>query len=237
MRVSGQKNLWLFIGISTLIHLALLGLWIALPSFSAHKLFNSPPISAKLVKLGKERDKKLLPRKEKPVLKKKPEEHQIKKKVINQGKQPVKKIVKKSEPKKKEPAKQTIEKSLSKALTALSNDGRREGSEFGEALDGDLADSYNNKIQAMIKEAYKIPAILKKGDLDKLSVSIVLKIDSSGKPLAVSVIKPSGNGVYDHSVLSGARSINSFGAPPLLLRRKYASKGILVKLCPISCRD
>ena len=223
------------ISYSLLAHILLIVIFVSSPILSSKKYFKTPAIKTRLVKLGKKRDEKLLPRKlmkkEKIINVKK--KSQVKKLKKTKKTRKAKKILKKS----KNSQNLSLSDRLTRVLKKTQDSGRFEGAVFGESIEGDLADSYNLRIQALIKENYRIPAVLNKAKLDNLEIQLILKIDSSGKPVLVSVSESSGNKLYDNAVLVGTKNIASFGEPPILLRRKYLRQGVKIVLCPIKCKE
>lgn len=213
-----------FVLLSLVLHVGLSVLVVFGPGLASRSIIKDRVIQTKLVQFKKKKpDPKLLPRKPKVLAKKKASK---KPKVV-----PKKKPAQKPKP----IPKPSIQDRLSK-LTKNFQGLEEVDLQVRDDLSAEMAVNYEQQIQAIIKEAYRIPATLRKDALAVLEVSILLKIGSGGGPLSVSILNSSGNATYDQAVVDGAKGVDSFGAPPLGLRAKYARKGVKVILCPLNCQ-
>ena len=177
-------------------------------------------VQARLVKLGKERDKKLLPRITKP---KKSKAQQENKK--GNSLKPVKKNEKKKkkvEKKIKKPP--TLAELLSDTMKDIKEDARAEETDEGAkdgVADGDVTDPalalkanmYTRKISALIRKNWQIPAIIKKKALRNLSAEVFFRITYSGEVYSIEVVTASGNNIFDSSVIEAIKKTGTLPLP------------------------
>ncbi|MCK5808292.1 TonB C-terminal domain-containing protein [bacterium] len=218
------------LGVHVLLFLILLalGAWI---ESQPRIVFHS--VQAKLVKFGKKREKRLLPRivkKTQPVVKNK-----IKDKGNTLKK---KKIVKKKleKPKTKVPEKKkSLENLLAGAMKEIEKDARAEESDEGHkdgAKDGDVTDPtlaakgnlYARKVSRIIRSNWNIPSLISKEDLQSLQSIVFFRITFSGEVYNISIATKSGNSLFDNSILE---ALNKTGKLPLPTDKKL--KKIILK--------
>ncbi len=231
--------------ISLLLHFLVLGIFFGLTrgSFSSFK----PPVAikTKLVKLGKKRNKKFLPRK---VTKNRVAKLKSKKSVVKSQKKSKKttdakkKRGKKSKSKLKNKVKNkargpSAKDKLSRLIKKWDDEGLEQGSIHGSQLQGNLLQDYSHQVALLVQEAFEVPSILSSAQRKNLSVLAKLRIGSEGELLTVEVQKSSGVNFFDNSVIEGAKKVDSFGPPPIQLRSKFTKVGIIFKFCPIQCKE
>lgn len=218
---------WKFIGLSVTLHMLLIAGVLLGPTISRPLVIKDQPIQTHLVKFKEKKpDPKRLPKKKKAVAKK-TEPKKIK---------PAPKNKTSTRPKQKPVPKISIEDRLS-SLTKGFQELEHVDLQARDELTAQMALTYEQQIQAIIKESYTIPATLPKDRLAALEVSILLKIGAAGGPIGVSILKSSGNSTYDRAVVQGASGVTTFGAPPIGLQAKYARTGVKIVLCPLSCEE
>ncbi len=178
-------------------------------------------IQAKLVKLGKERDEKLLPRitkKEEPIVKKDMDQkgNTLKKEKVTE---------KKPKPVKKKPEKkQSLDDLLSGAMKDIKKDARAEVSDEGSkdgVDDGDVTDAalkikgnlYIRKISNIIRKNWKIPGIISRDELYELNAEVYFRITYSGDIYDISIIGKSGNNIFDSSVIKAIKKTGNLPLP------------------------
>ncbi len=216
---------------SAVFHVAVVVIALVFINWSPPSIdLNQTTIQARLVHMGHERDKTLLPRKIEP-LAEKPEEKPEK----NEKPQPKEVALKPA----KNPS--TASKNVS-AIDALkkrtkkwSDEGNPEGDKKGTALTGDLAQSYEAHIQALIQEMFQVPATLNANERKNLILLINIKINEDGKLVNAKITSPSGNVFFDNAAIAGAKEVSTFGPPPLTLRKQYKQTGVGLKFCPVEC--
>lgn len=247
-----QRGFYVFVGVSVVVHVVALVVWVLV---LGHR---DPPISpddavikTKLVKLGKKRDEKLLPRKAppKPPPPKAPVPKPEPKKPEPEPKKPPPEP-KKPEPKKPEPSEpkptakgilsefaksnDTNERpDLSKLIQKVTDEGDEKGSKIGEEISGRLKAEYNDKVLTIIRSNLTAPATIDPAERIRLKTKVVVHIGSDGRVTSASVSDPSGNAQFDNAALRAAKT-SKFPPPPLQLRAFYG-KGVVVGICPGQC--
>ena len=247
---SDSAALWLFCGLSAVIHLVALGAWVVVTQASQPQIdLDKAVIKTKLVKLGKKRDERLMPR-----LVRKPPPKPAPKKPA-----PPKPTPKKPPPKpaqKPPPPKPQPQRSAKDILNAFKEDngepdprpnlsdlikkavpdeeGHEEGSRFGEELSGKLKASYNDRLIAKIRSHHTAPNTLTDQERIQLKARVFLRIDADGQVHDVRITKSSGNAAFDNSALSAVKRSAPLPPPPLAVRAFYL-RGVSVNLCPSSC--
>lgn len=198
----------------------------ATPSVSKH---NEVYVDVKLMKFGKKRDLSFLPHKEAAQA---PDKNKIK--VTDNPDKPVPKD------KPKEPPKPNLSK-LDEALKNLKvEDDRRGATEEGDpnGVQGGTAaeasgDPYIQAIVAAVVSRWTVPTMLSPGELSRLQAAACLKIDDDGRLVEFRITEPSGNSLFDGSLLSTLGSIKELPKP----RGPFARAARLGKLCPFFAKQ
>ncbi len=201
-----------------LLMVVLIGAWV---DSRPRVVFQS--VQAKLVKLGKERDKRLLPR---IVKKKTPIVRNKKKEKGNSLKKTAKKVKKIRKPKKEVAKKQhkSLQNLLSGAMKDIERDARAEesdegaknGVENGDVTDPTLAakgNLYARKVAAIIRSNWKIPSLISKNDLPSLKSVVYFRITFSGEVYNISISRKSGNSLFDNSVIEALKRTEKLPLP------------------------
>lgn len=209
-----------FFTYSLLIHAVMLvalasGIWM-----DRGKKIEFETVQARLVKLGEERDKKLMPRITQPDPSK-----SSKKEEKGNSLQPV---VKKDKPDKKEEKKvvkpPTLAELLSGTMKEIKKDARAETIKEGAAdgdVDGDVTDPalalkanmYTRKISALIRENWNIPSIIKNDMLKSLQAKAFFRITFSGEAYGIQIVSSSGNQIFDSSVIEAIKKTQTLPLP------------------------
>lgn len=189
--------------------------------FNNGKKIKFDSVQARLVTLGKERDKKLLPRITKP---KKSKANKIDKKANSL--KPIKKDDKKDEKKveKKEKKPPSLAELLSDSMKDIKEDARAEETDEGAkdgVEDGDVTDPalalkanmYTRKVSALIRKNWNIPGIIKKEDLKLLSAEVFFRITYSGEVYSIQITTASGNNIFDSSVIEAIKKTGMLPLP------------------------
>ena len=215
-----QSLLARFYAISVTAHLILILAFGSGFLFGQNKKIKFESVQARLVKLGKERDQRLLPRITKP---KKSKSHQEDKK--GNSLKPVKKKEKKKKKVEKKVKKQpTLAELLSDSMKDIKEDARAEETDEGAkdgVVDGDVTDPalalkanmYTRKISALIRKNWQIPAIIKKEALKNLSAEVFFRITYSGEVYSIEVVTASGNNIFDSSVIEAIKRTGTLPLP------------------------
>jgi len=209
----------LFIGAALVLSWALAGPRIEL---------DQEPIKASLVRLGKKRDEKLLPRKEEappppppaaaPVL-------------------PTEAPVKPAAPTKPTPQRVDTKKSLFDAMnkTASAAAEAPEGDEQGDP-NGDAArqegERYYGVLSSAVRRNYDVSNTIPEAERRTLKARVTVRLGSLGELLDVSLSKSSGNQLFDDAVLGAVKKAAPFGPPPEHLRDTLKSGGVTLVFSP-----
>lgn len=143
----------------------------------------------------------------------------------------------KKEPQKKQPSgrKNPLDV-LNKHVKPTEPEGDPQGLDFGNSVIGDLKDSYLAIVQAKLHERFRIPATIGASERASLSITFNILLDATGKMIRLEVLSRSQNPEYDDAVISRVEEIDSFGPPPLPLRKALKRDGLEIKMCPDKCR-
>jgi TonB family protein len=204
---------------------------------------NQQPIKASLVRLGKPRDEKLLPRKEEPPP---PSEEPVKEAP------PVPKL---PEPKravaipdaKAEASRKsgTAEKSAAdrrkELLSALSRtskgahpeelEGQPDGDPGGDSATAE-GERYFGLLRAQIQRNYDVSQTIPEQERMHLKAQVAVLIGRSGEVLRVQLSRSSGNQLFDSSVLAAVKKASPFSPPPDHLRDPLQRRGIALEFRP-----
>jgi TonB family protein len=233
-----------FVALSIGVHvLAALLLSVASWLFAPAKVsFEQQPVKASLVRLGKKRDEKLLPRKEEPP----PPPPAVEKSVPSPTPAAPEKVVAlPSKDAKPEPKKDTAKdgakdakKSLFDALNKTARESTAqdvEGAEDGDK-DGDSAkqegERYYGLISATVKRNYDVSDTIPEAERRTLRATVKVKLGASGELLDADLVKPSGNDLFDGAVLGAVKKAAPFGAPPEHLRDPLKKDGVSLVFTP-----
>ncbi len=228
------------VGHAAAVALALVFSWLfAGPSIS----LDQKPITASLVRLGKQRDDKLLPRKEEepPPAAEKPVEVAAPKPPDTAVAVPIPSKDAKPDPKKdasKEPKPKDAKKSLFDAFNKTGRAGKPEELE-GQAdgdPNGDSAkqegERYFGLLTSVVKRNYDVSNSISEAERRRLHAVVTLKIATTGELLDVKLSTPSGNELFDAAVLGAVKKAAPFTAPPEHLRDGLRKTGVSFDFTP-----
>ncbi|MFY1830087.1 TonB family protein [Myxococcus fulvus] len=201
------------------------------------------PIRATLVRLGKPRDAKLLPRKEalppppkqvnapKPAPEAPPAPSSAAVAVPIPGVKPEPASAPKPTPVKGEKEGEDRRKRLFGAFdkTAKASEEEPEGAEDGDP-DGDSAtaegERYFGLLQAQVRRNYSVADTIPESERLHLKALVALRLGRAGEVLDVSLTKPSGNDLFDSAVVAAVRKASPFSPPPDHLRDALQKNGV-----------
>jgi TonB family protein len=210
--------------------------WLFAP---ARMTLDPEPIKASLVRLGKKRDEKLLPRKEETPP---PAESKSSPTPVPVPKEQAVALPSKDakpEPK-KDAAKDTKDgkKSLFEAFNKtarVSPPDEIEGAQDGDK-DGDSAkqegERYFGLLSAVVKRNYDVSDTIPEAERRTLRAIVKLRLGSTGELLDVDLSKNSGNDLFDAAVLGAIRKAAPFGPPPEHLRDSLKKTGVALVFSP-----
>jgi TonB family protein len=245
-----SRLLRLMTGASVVLHVGLLVAFLGLGSCGPKKQYpDEAIIKTRLVKLGKQRDEKLLPRIDKapPPAPTPPAPVPTPLAPVPPKPVPVQaEPVKPPEPKRsandvlqkfteKNPEKRDLSKLIQNKFGEAIDEGHSEGSEIGTEITGRMKAEYNDRIMAKIKSSLSVPSTISEQERLFLKTQLAVAIDSEGALTDASIVRPSGNAAYDNAVLAAAKKAAPFPPPPLAVRAFYAD-GVGMNVCPVSCR-
>jgi hypothetical protein len=229
---------------SVCVHAALFVGWLVWPSSTKVAIdLDEAVIKTRLVKLGKPRDEKLLPRmptSAPPPPAEKLSPHLDTNTPTNPDTKPTP-----DQPNKLSAA-EILEKFKSDATPRDINDlikdrlgeptdeGREDGDVDGSALDGEIKDSYFNRVTSRIQKVMELSSVLTDDERVRLKAVLCMKIADDGTVSDLTV-KTSGSSVFDSDIMAAARRASPVPAPPPPAR-DIAASGICLNFCPISCR-
>ncbi len=210
------------LGLSLGLHSALLLLLI----FGNLDWFERPvppsAIQVSLAKLGAKREENLLPRIDASPAPQKP--------IVTPAKASAK-----PGPKQKPQLTKNPLDILKKRFGKTDTSGNPDGSKYGNSISNELAESYEQQVAAILRENYEIPRVITQTEAKRLKLWVRLWIGPAGQLIKIKIQQPSKNTRFDDAVLTGSKRIDSFGAPPLTLARRYKSEGLLIQFCPLEC--
>lgn len=232
------------VAVSVVAHIGIFGAWVVWPGSSKGRVdLDEAIIKTRLVKLGKPRDEKLLPRlptsPPPPPTESKPRPEVEPPKTPDTLPQPTPE----SKPsaadilnrfKSQTDTRRDLKDLIKDRIGEPTDEGRPDGDADGSALDGEITASYFARVQARIQNAMKVSSVLTDEEQVRLRAVLCLKIGEDGTVSNVTV-KTSGSQIYDADVAAAARRASPVPAPPPPAR-KQAGEGVCFNACPKSCR-
>ena len=206
------------------------------------------PINASLVRLGKPRDPKLLPRKEqaqpppkevaaKPVPTP-PSQEPVPAPSPNAVAVPGAKPAPAPTPQKGEANAEDRRKKLFGAFDKSakpSEPEELEGAEDGDP-DGDSAvqegERYYGLLKSQVRRHYNVADTIPDAERLYLKAQVAMRLGRSGEVLDVSLAKASGNELFDSAVVAAVRKASPFSPPPDALRDALQKNGVVLVFSP-----
>jgi TonB family protein len=210
---------------------------------------NQKPITATLVRLGKPRDEKLLPRKEEePPPPPPPEPEQVQPPAPEAAVPPVPVPVPAPTPVARTPPspspKQVAEEATarrkklfgafsrtSKSVPQEELEGRPDGSAMGDSA-REEGERYYGLLRSQVLQNYNLPQTLSEQERMYLKALVSVTIGRSGELLRARIAKSSGNAAFDSAVLAALQRASPFSPPPDPLRSQVAGQGVLLEFSP-----
>lgn len=199
---------------------------------------NRPPppaetyVVARLVRLGKKREPKLLPQKVVP------QPATVKPEAVSydaDASDPPKPKDKKPDPDAKlsDKMRQSLEKAalLNEAQREIEAEGDPSGVAGGTATEAGEGDPYMTRIADLWIRTWTLPAIIPREEAKQLSVLMVLRIDERGQiEFPIVLDKSSGNEHFDNSVKAAWQQIKELPLPPPERLPSILANGMALKL-------
>jgi len=195
------------------------------------------PIKASLVRLGKPRDKRLLPRKDEPPAP--PRDVQA---PAPAPKEPVQKapspIATVPAPSAKQDGKKEGDQ-RKKLFGAFSKAGAKpqelEGEEDGDPL-GDSAvqegERYYGALRGQVRRYFFVSETIPDRERIRLRAHVFFRIGRSGEVLETKLQKSSGNDLFDSAVMAAVKKAAPFAPPPPHLLSSLRTQGVLMEFTP-----
>lgn len=219
---------------SVLFHSGAVGAAIYIQGRTPRIDLNLESMPVELVSLGKARDPDLLPRKA-PVAAA-PDPDGIALDGIK-PKKPRRKPKNRPKPRRKLSAAakkllQGRDEDLDRALSKIEREGSEDGFEEGTTTNPtEAATAYEAEVASMLRSRYQLPNTIPPSQRRFLEAELVLFIDRKGQITKYEYIKKHNNQAFMNALESLLRSLK-LPAPPVLLTREYATKGLAVRFKP-----
>jgi TonB family protein len=244
--VSRPTRLSRFVGASVVGHIAVLVAAVLYARFTSGPKVDleAQPIRASLVRLGKPRDSKLLPRKEQPPPPPKqvdapkpapdapPPPSSAAVAVPIPGVKPEPSSAPKPTPVKGETSGEDRRKRLFGAFDKTAKAAEpedAEGAEDGDP-DGDSAtaegERYFGLLQSQVRRHYSVADTIPESERLHLKAMVAVRLGRAGEVLDVSLTKASGNDLFDSAVVTAVRKAAPFSPPPDHLRDALQKSGV-----------
>lgn len=221
-----------FFALSVTLHVGAIGVALVASWLLAPKLIDldQKPIKASLVRLGKPRDEKLLPRKEEPKPPPPPEKVEVP--VVAPAPPPKAIAIPGNEPKKP-----TTKQDLFKALNSVSKqakpeelEGKADGDPNGDAAKEE-GERYFGIISAAVRRYYDVSNTIPEAERRTLKAEVSMKVSATGEASDVRLKKSSGNDLFDEAVLSAVKKAAPFSPPPEHVKKVLAA-GVTLAFSP-----
>ncbi len=223
-------------------HAVVVGLFLAFSfAFSGPPMeLDQKPIKATLVRLGKKREEKLLPRKEEPLPPPPKAEKAVEVKAPEPAavKIPTKDAKEAPKPKDKSDGAKDARKNLFAAFDKTARAGKveePEGEEDGDK-NGDAAkaegERYFALLQNVVHRNYDVSDTIAEAERRTLKAQVALRIGVHGELLDVKLSKSSGNDLFDDAVMGAVKKAAPFTPPPDHLKDALKKDGVAFVFTP-----
>ncbi len=246
MLATRPSRLGLFVGVSIGGHAFLLVFGLLYSSLTSGPQvdLNPPVIRATLVRQGKPRDQKLLPRKEE--LPPPPKEVKAPAAPPTQAPKPPEKVAvpvpgvkpePKPAPQKGDTSAEDRRKRLFGAFdkTAKKAPEELEGEEEGDP-DGDSAiaegERYYALLSTQVRRNYNVADTIPEAERMYLKAQVKMRLGRAGEVLEASLSNPSGNELFDAAVVAAVKKASPFSPPPDHLRDPLQKHGVVLEFRP-----
>lgn len=231
-----------FVAVSVAGHVIAVAVWLVVQWLMAGpKVDLQVPIKASLVRMGKPRDEKLLPRKEAEAPPPKPKVEEVAVPTPAPPDTAVKIPTKDAKPEKadkKADGTKDAKKSLFDAFAkggAQAKPEELEGEADGD-VNGDAAkqegERYFGMLKGVVKRNYDVSNTIDEAERRRLRAQVVLLIGPGGELIDATVSVASGNEVFDSAVISAVKKTAPFSAPPEHLRDSLKKDGVAIVFTP-----
>lgn len=247
MLVARPSRLGLFLVVSLAGHGVLVALGLVYSHLTAGPKVNpnAPVIKATLVRRGKPRDEKLLPRKEQPPPP--PKEVKAPPAPPAEAPKPPEKAVAPIPTPKPQPAPAPQKGDASgedrrkRLFGAFDKTAKKaepeelEGEEDGDP-DGDSAtaegERYFALISSQIRRNYNVAENITKEERASLKAQVKVRLGRAGEVVDTTLALPSGNDLFDAIVIAAVKKASPFSPPPAHLRDLLLKQGVVLEFSP-----
>ncbi|HYO55117.1 TonB family protein [Archangium sp.] len=249
--VSRRSRLGRFLGVSLVGHALILlavGLYNAFFEGPRVKL-DQKPIRATLVRLGKPRDEKLLPRKEQPPppppkkveappsppTPSPPEPAKVAVPVPGVKPEPAPKPAPQQGETKGEDRRNRLFGAFDKLSKPSKQEEELEGAEDGDP-NGDSStaegERYFGLLSSQVRRHYNVADTIPENERLYLKAQVAMRLNRTGEVIEARLAKTSGNGLFDSAVLAAVKKAAPFSPPPDHLRDTLQKSGIVLEFSP-----
>jgi len=229
-------------------HALLIAAALVLPKLLEKPVTLRKPVIARLVAQGKPRPKGALPRKETPPPPAASAPAPPSAPALSPSTAPsktAKTMPGKAPPRKTQPSRQELmRRALANAAGAVDNsprprdelplserEGLPEGSPQGTATDPQVGEKYFSEVHEAILANYVLPSVISERERLYLKASLLAFIGADGSLIKHSILKPSGNALFDQA-LEAALQKTKLPAPPAELQRSLRDEGVELNFKP-----
>jgi TonB family protein len=231
-----------FVAVSVAGHVLVVGLWLVVGWLMAGpKVDLQVPVKASLVRLGKPRDEKLLPRKEEEAPPPKPKVEEVALPTPAPPDTAVKIPTKDAKPVKadKKDGQKDAKKSLFDAFAKGARqdkppeevEGEADGDPNGEAAKQE-GERYFGMLKGVVKRNYDVSNTIDEAERRRLRAQVVLLIGPGGELIDATISVASGNDTFDSAVIAAVKKTAPFTAPPEHLRASLKKDGVAIVFTP-----
>lgn len=239
-RLRQRRMLITFCGLSLGLHIGLVAGFMLVPEGKKPAInLDDNIVKTRLVKLGKPRDEKLLPRldasKPPPDASKmapKLEEPKPDKQSPDATKKPsaadlIKKLKDESTPK-------SADEIIKERMGEHTDEGQLNGDKEGDALNGEIKKTYFGTLVAHIRKHMEVSSTITDDQRVRLKATLSIKVGADGEVLEAKIQTSSGSSVFDNDVITAAKRSSPVPAPPPQVRA-LVEQGVAFNFCPVSC--
>lgn len=237
-----QRMLSIFIVVSALVHSAAFAAYAFWPAPSKPALnLDDAIVKTRLVRLGKPRDEKLLPRlptspPPPSADKRAPPDQELSpdKPAPDSSKKPsATDILDKFEKDNAKPS--DVRDLIRDRIGEQTDEGREDGDREGTDLTGEIKASYFMRVALAVQKKLEVSSTLSDDDRVRLRCELALILDDAGTLVAAKIQKSSGNATFDNDVLAAAKRSSPLPAPPPPVKA-LAAAGFAFNVCPSRCQ-
>lgn len=246
--VSRPSRLGRFLGFSVAVHVGVVLAAVVYAKLNAGPAvdLNAKPIRATLVRLGKPRDQKLLPRKEQPP----PPPQEVKSAAppspapappSNAVAVPVPGVKPTPAP---QPAPQKGEKTgdsrkrlfgafdkMAKTTPPDELEGAEDGDPNGDSATAE-GERYYGLLSSQVRRNYNVADTIPDSERIRLKAQVAMRLNRKGEVLDVRLATSSGNDLFDSAVLSAVKKASPFSPPPDHIRDSLQKHGVVLEFRP-----